>query len=491
MHQCDSTSPLHGEPGLPRTVATNGFFKGSALAVLDSELRILGWTWLINQPDQQVLQTGMNSNRRSTHRKRRNAAETPSASNSSNFVSTFAVASGAHGAFPPPWSAHAIDTRLFAFDGRHILATFVKSCHAHQPCHFGISQVHLTGQPTPRGGIANLRAWANPTIKSTSHWAQGRNQALFQAPPQQSLSPPPPSLATAATANVASTSRGSALYVMPWAGLVASFGVPEFRPRHITCAPWTLPKARNKRVMPWVRRQNRMSCGPMPAGSELDIPVLVSPSDRDAGAHHTFGPPTLLHNHTAQLLAGIAPGGPRRSLTTHLIVADFGAAKGEPGGERACKALLGVGHVHHTDGFLNRKKAGATASRPATGSSADAAPFMFGADYDHFFFTLAPNPPFQPLARSEDFCLGSQGGAASGDCERVQFVAGMVMERDPDRRNPRPEWPRAAGPSGKGGHAPHLLLSFGVNDCESRVARISLARTRQLLNPLSGDGVCM
>ena len=127
-----------GEPGLPRVVATNGFFKGSIVAVLDDELHPLGWTWLLNAPDQQVSPI---------------ASSGTSTSPGSSSRSGFWVPRGASGAFPPPWSAHSIDARLFDLGGGRLFVTVLRSCHAHQPCHFALSQLQLTARPTVDGGL--------------------------------------------------------------------------------------------------------------------------------------------------------------------------------------------------------------------------------------------------------------------------------------------------------------------------------------------------
>ena len=48
-----------------------------------------------------------------------------------------------------------------------------------------------------------------------------------------------------------------------------------------------------------------------------------------------------------------------------------------------------------------------------------------------------------------------------GDCELIQYVSGMART--------------------DGGGGEELLLSFGVNDCEARVARLPLAEVRRRL----------
>ena len=486
--------------------------------MLDDALRPVGWTWLLNAPDQQVAPGGLRLSRK--NRRRPGGATAGSVAgpgNATDLVSGWFVPPSSSGAFAPPWSAHAIDARLLAFrGGRKLLVTFVRSCHARQPCEFGVWQVHVTGKPAPSGGVDELRAWANPSVHSSRSWAQGRNQALFEA----ALAPPAsPTASPHASSGVGGAEGADThLLVAPWPGLVASFGTPAFHRTVVSCAPWAAAGAKPRKVLPWTRRQNRALCGTTPAGSTLEIELMGAAT-----------PPRLLQNHTARLARAFdrhllplaapqrAPERARRSLTTHMLRVDFGEvaqAGGAMGGARgrgSCVALLGVGHIHHTDGHLNQKRqareGSSSVGRSSVGSSsvgsssaaaaAAAAPFLFGADYDHYFFTMEPTAPFAPLAVSEDFCLGGSASAA-GDCERVQFVSGLALE------DGRPEaahaaWLNATREAGgtwaeEDGGATALLLSYGVNDCEARVARISLAHVRRLLRPLpdaTSTAVCV
>ena len=476
LHQCDMSTPLKGERGMPSVVQTNAFFKGSVIAVLDGRFNVLGWTWLLNAPEQQVSDWGMRSHRRRVQRE-------------SN-VSDFWIPRGASDGFAPPWSAHAYDARLFeAGDGR-LLATFVRSCHRHQPCHFAVSQVHITAQSTSTGGLSHLRAWAYPTVPAPQQWAQGRNQALFRS----------------------SSTRGGgdALMVLPWIGLVASFGVPEFTPTRVECAPWLDKRARARRIAPNVRRLNRAMCGTTPAASSIHLPILQTrhraAQATPVGTAAPFGDVRLLFNHTARLRFGARP---RRSLTAHLVTIRGRVGLGRGGG--VCEALLGIGHLHRSEGPRNAKQ---MAAAERDGLDMSAPPFEFGADYDHFFFTLSPRPPYQPLAISEDFCLAAGGARGGSDCERVQFVSGVASVpgdgtwpeatealRDaslwsspvdggglkrPSRA--RDDGSAAAGAAGvAAADGAHLLLAYGVNDCEARVAKLDLSVVWAMLRPLAGE----
>ena len=103
--------------------------------------------------------------------------------------------------------------------------------------------------------------------------------------------------------------------------------------------------------------------------------------------------------------------------------------------------LVGVGHLHrgHRDTLMGR---------PLPRKLA-----YFGHHYTHFFYALDAAPPFAVRAVSGEWCIG--------DCELIQYVSGMART--------------------DGGGGEELLLSFGVNDCEARVARLPLAEVRRML----------
>ena len=437
LHQCDASNAFQTrEPGMPARVATNAWFKGTIVAVLDAQLHVLAWTWLLCEPAKQVMVGA------------RRSADDPSRSG-------WHVPSGVSGGFSPPWTSHAYDARLFNLDGEHLLVTFLRSCHAHQPCPFGVSQLQLTSQLTADGGLGELRAWAHPTFAAKQPWAQGRNQALFTAE--------------------------HALYVQPWPGVIASFGRPKFAQRSVRCEPWaSASPAQPKRsyYAPWERRENRAACATTPAGTDLTFDLLCA-GGAEAADDEPFGELRLRYNHSARLLhsMGSPPAAaplataaqPLRSLSTNMVHVAFGTPTAP------CWALLGVGHVHRSEGLLNRRQQQRQRRQPPPSSAAlpSADPFVFGADYDHHFFTLSPRPPFTPLATSSDFCLAAaQDGR---DCERVQFVSGLTLLGGDD-----------GTPSGTAGPEPELLLAYGVNDCEARVGRLALSRLRSMLRPLPG-----
>ena len=95
--------------------------------------------------------------------------------------------------------------------------------------------------------------------------------------------------------------------------------------------------------------------------------------------------------------------------------------------------------------------------------------FRWGSNYTHFVYALAVAPPHALLATSGEWCIASP---EQGQCESVQFVAGIALE----------------GPEG---HPPdRLLLSYGVNDCEARLGSLPLTRLWSSLVPLPGTALC-
>jgi hypothetical protein len=59
LHQCDSeSSPYNGGP--PR-LANGNWFQGTVVGILDAELRLIGWTWLLNAPAYQIASADQNA----------------------------------------------------------------------------------------------------------------------------------------------------------------------------------------------------------------------------------------------------------------------------------------------------------------------------------------------------------------------------------------------------------------------------------------------
>jgi hypothetical protein len=128
--------------------------------------------------------------------------------------------------------------------------------------------------------------------------------------------------------------------------------------------------------------------------------------------------------------------------------------------------ILGVGHLHR--GFRD------TLDRVQLPLNLT----YFAHHYTHFFYVQEATPPFFISMLSSEFCIGSlragvstpanssmaAGTAASEaglDCEVVQYVTGMVLLNDT------------------------LTLSYGINDCTSKLVDLSLQTILDDLRPLS------
>ena len=365
LHQCDANTPLlRPDKGTPKRIAPYAYFKGTVIAVLDTKLRVLGWTWLINAPRQQV---------------------SPRANTSRWYVPV-----GAADNFAPPWRAPVFDVRLVNVADRLFISfTCVR-------CTFSVAHLQLTAQHTADGGVQQLRAWQTQRFAARAKWAQGRNQALF----------------------VASRRPGAPdeLMVQPWINLVASFGAPGFRSERPTLCDGKL--------------RTRGECGATPIGTRLQL----------EGVSRSFGTLGLLSNASRAELSPAAVGGFMISTTSNLVRVARGS------GVHRCELLLGVGHVHRSSRWRKRRQI-----------------FAWGHHYTHFFYALQPHEPFHPVATSAEFCFQAEQDAA--DCESVQFVSGLALQPDGET----------------------LLASYGVNDCEAKVARLGVDATLHMLEALPGD----
>lgn len=534
LHQCDRTSPLlHREKGMPLHTATGAFFKGTALAVLDASLsEVLGWTWFIGRPVEQLAPA-------------KDAVPLPANASSSDIrtANRWQVPLGAADGFAPPWSKPLYDARLFSLrvaagDGcpppvpgqpgcgtRRLLITY--NCKA---CHFSVSHLQLTAQPTADGGLRSLRAWAEHRLvpaKQQAPWLQGRNQALFSVPATPTVR------AHSTRAGIWRTTRSERLgrrlrrrralfsagedaaagpheelMVQPWLGLVASLGTPRFAAAAVDCA--------SKRASP----KQREACAHMPHltspplvriadAAEREGPSKLGPRAAARRARRDAAPPSaygvnesgyrvarrygqveLLNNGSSHLLAALDLGGPRLSTTANLLRVHRAPPTPDSAAAR-CEAYLGIGHLHRGEGHLNLKmkkgqdhrglrgagvQAGWRRQQAAKGAGTNSAnAFMFGFEYSHFFYTLSPTPPYEVLATSAEFCVGSLQDEE--DCESVQFISGLA-------------WRTAT--SHEVQESSELVLSYGVNDCESRLGFIELARVWAMLTPLPGaKDACM
>ena len=437
LHQCHDASPLlKPDADTPKgATAANAWFKGTAIAILDSKLQPLGWTWLINAPQHQV---------------------------SSNLnPSRWFVPVGSADRFLPPWAKAVYDVRVVAM-GDQLFVSYV--CRR---CDFSIAQLQLTAVPAADGGLRELRAWQSGRYSSGERWAQGRNQALFVAAPRPGTR--------------------EELMVQPWLSIVGSFGAPKFHIERLACGKPAQAKREAGR-----RTAGFKQCGASPAGARLDLTRAYNEGrgQDPRSSQERFGQLDLVANNSHGELTRAAVGGFRLSTTSNLVRVTH--ASGD------CTLYLGVGHLHRSEGKLNqwlpdrkrtlrRKRkaaifaAGATPSSTASAANGTNATFMWGFHYTHFFYALEPQAPFHVVATSGEFCLQAAQDAA--DCEAIQFVSGITLAQG--------NGGKADASSSSSGNTdrPTLLLSYGVNDCEAKVGRLSVDRVWSMLKLLGRSAV--
>ena len=375
LHQCHDMSPLlHVEEGMPRVVSVSSWFKGTAIAVLDSSLRVLGWTWLINAPQHQVSST-LQANK-------------------------WAVPVGASDAYPPPWAKVVYDVRVVDFEGRYFVTYVCKKCT------FSVASLQVTGTASADGGVHALRAWQSRRFTTGVSWAQGRNQALFVAPRR----------------------RGGPLELMvqPWMGVVGSFGAADFERKPVLC---TTKRGRAAAGDAGAQPAGPRICGTTPFDSVIHI---------DNVKNDKFGRKLeLLANHTSPALRREAIGGHRLSTTSNLLpvsressgsgscMAYLGVGHAHRREGSLNLKMKGI----RTRGKGRRRRHGRSADAvevPLPTEPNSSVPlinttnetFKWGYEYTHFFYAIEPHEPFRTLATSAEFCIGSLQD--SGDCESVQ-----------------------------------------------------------------------
>ena len=137
MHQCiagTSSAEANISPrARVRQLAKRQNFRETALAVLDTQLRVLDWTWYLACPEVQV-----------------------SAADSQWVTDGWAVPQGVAGPFRPPWIKGVYDARLLAVGGRLLITSTCRGCEG------GIkwSQLQLTGDATADGPRVRLKTLA-------------------------------------------------------------------------------------------------------------------------------------------------------------------------------------------------------------------------------------------------------------------------------------------------------------------------------------------
>jgi len=465
LHQCSTSSSPY--TGSSEQLSASTWFQGTVVGILDEQMRLIGWTWLINSPEYQIASADYNE---STARR------------------AGCVVAGAADSFQPPWAKQIFDARLLNVHGE-LLVTYACS-----GCAFSLSPLRLTAEPTADGGLRQLRAWAPRRIpfQGSGKWLSGRNQALFmyeaEAQPAATsgaastagsrATAPQPLSTRASVTKVAKEDaelhhrRGASLWIQPRLGIVGLLGWPKFeRPGPVNCRVGA-NRRRGHRPEPNHCHGDRKGivCGTTPHDAEIEPRVLTGVRGREAKlrANGSFALRRALR------VAGAFGG---LSLTSNLVR----IARPRVGG-RGCEVYLGVGHLHRGEGSINRHLYKRRANAPpwernTNGSNSRHTdrlrrrqPFAFGFRYTHFFYALDPHPPFATAAASGEFCIGAPQDAR--DCESVQFISGIALKQD----------------TGDDASASTLLLTFGVNDCEARLGSLPISEVWKMLRPLRLPG---
>lgn len=490
LHQCDSK-------GLDGASATH--IAGTVILALDSSFETLASTVLLNNLEAQLTRDG-------------------------GFM-------GGH---------RVHDVRLFRHDqrpaneqgpvdpgSRTILATW----HCHR-CPFLIALVHLSARRSAATRELELRAWSSKWEKTQElkHPAlQGRNQALFAGKSRAR------GQGSAGHGPVNVREKTPPLMVQSWLPIVAELGTLHMAARRVM----SLDLARRAALPAWLPR-DRVAGVP---GAWMKI-TSISLSARALSVHNLSADTAWSTLPRRVHFADEAARGATMSPTAHLlhvatrqppVATDTPTGRvgrsmhGDDDALRStsmCEAFLGVGHFHRRAGLGNhhRRAAAGLESRrrrahrrrrsgPMPGSlptslpGAPLPPFRWGYDYAHFWYTLDPRPPHRLLGASADFCLV---GVAGGQCELVQYLSGVApLVRDAVL--PRDSMPRArARAQSNDGEEPCLLrkgcdsaqtpkgapqvnrpadlvLTYGINDCEARLARLSMEHVWAALQPLPGS----
>ena len=399
-------------------------FAATAVVALDSQLRVVASTWLLNALESQLAADGaMSPDRHRVH-----------------------------------------DVRLFTI-GHGLFATW----HCHH-CQALVAQLHVHADADR--GTVRLRVWSTlwDKYRLRSTWLQGRNQALIAWPVGTPASPVANSTTTNTRAKASIHTRVDhavdefEVAMQPWITDVVSLGRARFRrvtmrnpfgavPSVHTSQPALEPALTRRRLL--LPKLN----SPLGVVERMRWHTMASLNESSPARAHSRARGVNAHEKLAERLGAHVDA--LISPTAHLVqVVDDDA-----GGE--CTALLGIGHTHEPAPSAVRSRAS------AAGGTSDGAGrgfhWSFGINYSHFFYTLMPHPPYTMLAASHAFCLAASTAnlsmAAESVCESVQFVSGI-----------------ARSDSGRG-----VLLSYGINDCSAAIGELPLRRVWDMLLPLGSD----
>jgi len=549
LHQCNATSPLLQPTPNHKPIATGAWFKGTAFAVLDVSLKLVAWTWLLPRPEDQV-SIAHNGSRWFVAPGAHGGYDTPPwgkpaydtrllllddeelFATTNCKACTFMVAklevtalAAADGGLRElrVWAPYRVRSFSRWMQGRN-QALFAGPSDA-SLVHDGLT----VRAAVPDGAAAPSALLIQPWLGLVASMGvpRFRTSTVHRCYPQQAQWWAQTSLeerirqvgkpravrlfgtSTCGPTPIGAPLNASVLLPRQWAtgrALDPAFDDVRSSGRKITRR---LLRAQ-RRLQGGVGAASNATTGGERAAAELnasmprDAPRRVP---RTINGHPiVFGNTELLINHTAleRRRATFDVGGSRVSPTANLIRIRRTTPNGAP-----CQALLGIGHTHRGTGHLERRLLRLDPSRRADYSAGipggvmrrrgkrmgrgggrvsgrggrgrrlqshvspamnPTSPFLFGYRYTHFWYTMQAAPPYRMLATSAEFCIGSAQDAS--DCESVQFVSGL-----------------AHYPPGQ--EADQLLLSFGINDCEAKVAHMPLAHVWAMLRPLAGEsGAC-
>ena len=407
-----------------RDGALRSSFAGTAIAVLDSSLTPLAWSWLYDSPHRDL---GAD---RGWRQGRANGSRTSSTPQ-------------------PPWESGWIDTRPLLLRDGHLYATTNCRCDRFLVAHLQLSEV-----ADGRGGLSALRAWVSAMSSSSAAWGLGRNQVLFEA----------------------RVAGEALLMAQPWFETLARIG---------NGPPRVPPSAWSTDPQVWRRWSPRDRSNAEGFRAPTLLPgALVNVS---AALWARWWGGTRGSRRAAAAEGGAAAAGPPRiSPTANLLRVRRGSCAiylGIAHMHRG-RSTDGPGWRMRTSEYGRVPEERVSARKRRLHPFPDAT-FRFGSRYTHFWYALEPQPPFRVVATSGEFCLAAEQDAT--DCESIQFVSGLAaFQGRASRLEADGTEPHAAGSSTE--FLPRaLLLSFGVNDCEAKLGVLSLERAWNMLRPLSSN----